>query len=87
MRPIVSLLVLASAAASSPAGAQMLVLGETPAASCYQHALSGRADRQALSDCDMALETYGELRRNIVATHVNRGIVLMRMERGSPGII
>ncbi len=78
MRPFVSVLFLVSAALTAPAQAQVLVLGESPAARCYEHAAAGRTDRGALADCDRALETVSVQRHDRAATHINRGVILMR---------
>jgi tetratricopeptide (TPR) repeat protein len=60
-------------------GDRVIVLGESYAARCYRHARFGRTDREALVDCDIALEheTSGV---DPAISHVNRGIV--RAARG-----
>ncbi len=71
--------------AAAPAGAQriddahvrmnaMIVIGETPARSCYEAAAAGGSTRDALAHCDRALA--GDLvSSDRAATHVNRGVV------------
>ena len=59
------------------AQAQMIVLGESPAASCYRNAAALRMDYDALEECDMAIERGVTNRRNRAATFVNRGIIRM----------
>ena len=55
--------------------AQVVVLGETPAARCYQEARRGAATRDAVEVCDAAFD--GALTsRDAVATSVNRAIIL-----------
>jgi tetratricopeptide (TPR) repeat protein len=77
MRPFVSVLFLASVTVAAPAAAQIHVVGRSPAAICFEHAVASRTDRRALQDCDEALESPVLLRRDRAATHVNRGIILM----------
>ena len=68
---------LAAALIGSSAQAQFVVLGESPAASCYRNAAALRMDHDALAECDMALEQGMTNRRNRAATYVNRGIIRM----------
>jgi tetratricopeptide (TPR) repeat protein len=77
MRPFVSVLFLASVTVAAPAAAQIHVVGRSPAAICFENAVAARSDRRALADCDEALESPILLRRDVAATHVNRGIILM----------
>ncbi|WP_203294799.1 tetratricopeptide repeat protein [Maricaulis parjimensis] len=77
MRPFVSVLFLASVSLAAPASGQILVVGESPAAMCFQNAAAGRSDLRALDDCDRALETTSVRRRDRIATFINRGIILM----------
>lgn len=64
---------------AAPASAQMIVVGEGHAASCYQSARDGNPGTQnALDVCDRALETGRTTKRDRAATHVNRGVLLMR---------
>ncbi|WP_300530834.1 tetratricopeptide repeat protein [Maricaulis sp.] len=80
MRPYVPILALL-ALISAPAAAQVTVLGESPAASCYQSAIAARSDAFALTDCEQALEHRQLPRRDRAATHINMGIVLLHSAR------
>lgn len=82
-------LVLAAGAAGPAAAAQretvgrtgdrLIVIGRSLAATCYDHARLGRADRAALIDCDTALQ-QGATGEERIAVLVNRGLV--RAARG-----
>ena len=80
MRPYVPILALL-ALVSGPAAAQITVIGESPAASCYQSALASRSDIYALTDCEQALERRQLPRRDRAATHINMGIILLHSAR------
>lgn len=70
---------LLAAGAAHAAAAADLVLGRSTARACYESALFHYDSRNALEECDQALE--GALaRRDRAATHINRGIV--RLLRG-----
>jgi len=65
-------------AASSTASAQMLVIGQGAAAKCYQYAKIGNVgSKRAIETCDTAFNDLLSY-KNKTATHVNRGILLMR---------
>lgn len=72
---LISALILLSA---TPAAAQVIVLGQGSAQSCYLAAKAGNQGSQsAMADCDAALK--GVLtRKHEAATHINRGVLLMR---------
>ena len=63
-----------------PAAASRVVLGTSSARLCYQAAeRTGQPGSDALISCDDALTGEGLLTKDeVVATHVNRGIVRMR---------
>jgi tetratricopeptide (TPR) repeat protein len=66
------------AAAGLTAGtaqASVVVLGEHAGATCYQSARAGLGSRSALETCTEALASGMLTAQEIVATHVNRGIV------------
>ena len=72
---IFSLIILAYA---MPASAQLLVIGEGAAASCYNYAKSGdMGSRSARHSCKDALKEDLSV-KNRAATNVNYGILLMR---------
>lgn len=61
------------------ASAQMVVVGEGAAQSCYQFALTGNpGTTSAIKTCSRALQTDLVSRKDLAATHVNRGVLLMR---------
>lgn len=60
---------------AGPAAASVLVLGDNPAADCYEAAGARDSSQQALQYCNEALETGALTERDQVATYVNRGIV------------
>lgn len=69
------------AASTSTASAQLLVLGEGDAAQCYRYAKQGNTGgRSAIKTCKAALE-QAITTKDRAATHVNRGILLMRKEK------
>jgi tetratricopeptide (TPR) repeat protein len=60
---------------SVPAAAGIVVVGTSPARGCYVNAAAENGSAAALRDCDMAFAN-GQLGfYEVVATHVNRGIV------------
>lgn len=74
-----SILTLAAVAATFPAQGAVTVIGTSAARSCYESAeSSAHPSRSALSLCDRALFEEPLLREEVVATHVNRGILRMR---------
>lgn len=81
-----TVLLAAAAAAATvalPASASIIVLGNSAARSCYEAAadLGGLPSRDAMTRCDDALEQSNLDQHDLVATHVNRGI--LRMRRGN----
>ena len=77
---VVLLLPLSNAAAQN----STLFGGNSFARACFEHsqtaALTGTANRLDVEDCDRAIEDAGLKKDDLVATYVNRGIVLMAME-------
>ncbi|WP_291844878.1 tetratricopeptide repeat protein [Maricaulis sp.] len=86
MRPFVSLAALAVCMSTGAAHGQLLVLGRSPAATCYDHALHERHDMASIRDCDIALQDIRVTRRDRAATLVNRGILNIHRGRGSDAI-
>lgn len=72
------LLPLAFVFTSTPAMAQLLVIGNGQAASCYSYAKTGnQGSHSAIKTCQAALnDPIGQ--KDIAATHVNLGLLLMR---------
>jgi Tfp pilus assembly protein PilF len=60
------------------AQASVQVYGKTLAASCSSSAFAGRSDVVSLNECNTALAEEAMPDRDLAATHVNRGIILMR---------
>ena len=69
---------IAAALLPAPASGQALVLGESAGAACFRHALDEHHHISPVNDCRDALERSDLSRRDRAATHVNRGIILMR---------
>jgi tetratricopeptide (TPR) repeat protein len=60
---------------SAPALAGIVVLGTSPARGCYENAAAENGSVGALRDCDAAFASGQLGHYEVVATHVNRGIV------------
>jgi len=72
---------LVAAAAALPAAAGVLVLGNSAARLCYEAAESDNATTMAIARCDEALRGDVALTQyEVVATHVNRGILKLRRD-------
>lgn len=69
---IVALLV-----AATPAVAAVTVIGSSPARDCYLGAVQEARGVGALGQCDLALDSGVLKPSDLVATHVNRGILRM----------
>jgi tetratricopeptide (TPR) repeat protein len=70
------------AACSGPALASVLVVGSSPARTCFEAADSPLpATRYALERCTEAVTNAASSQYDVVASYVNRGILLMRDER------
>lgn len=78
MRPIVTLFALLTLAISAPAAAQVQVIGDSAAASCFRGVERNRAPLRTLDHCTTALERDVLAPRDRAATHVNRGIIQLR---------
>jgi len=74
------------AASASTASAQLVVLGEGAAAQCYRYAIQGnQGSHTAIKTCTEAFG-QGIAVKDRAATHVNRGILLMRKEKHTKAI-
>ena len=63
------------------AGAAIQVVGKSLAASCSKYAFDNQSHKEALDTCNRALDEEGGMRpHDLAATHINRGIVLMRRQ-------
>ena len=73
-------ILLASLAAgvAFPAIAAVTVVGNSSARMCYEAAASDLTSRTGLGYCNRALSEEALSGHDVVATHVNRGILLMR---------
>lgn len=66
-------------AVAAPAGASVLVIGNSSAQACYEAADSNlQPDSGDLQSCDHALRNEALDAHDVVATHVNRGILRLR---------
>lgn len=74
-------IVLGLLAAAQSAQASVTVVGGGLAEACWQGVKAGRADPPLLQLCDRALEEEALRRRDRAGTHVNRGIILFRMQQ------
>lgn len=75
--------IVIAAAVGAPALAQAnatIVLGESPARTCYEHAASGRFTTAALDDCTHVFEVAEISIHDRSATYVNRAVI--RQARG-----
>lgn len=72
--------------ATGAAQAGVLVLGSSLGYHCYSQAKQESASAAALKSCDEALDAGTMSARDIVATHVNRGIIRLNREDHSGAI-
>ncbi|QAY78644.1 tetratricopeptide repeat protein [Sphingosinicella sp. BN140058] len=73
---------LAAFACPAAAAAAVTVLGSSSARMCYLNAENGvHTSPASLDDCNVALATEGLTETDRVATHVNRGILQLRLGR------
>ncbi|HEX8216020.1 MAG TPA: tetratricopeptide repeat protein [Allosphingosinicella sp.] len=87
MRSLATFLTWAGLATSAPAAAAVTVIGGSDARVCYEAADSPLvASFDILAACDRALAGEPLAERDIVATHVNRGILRVRGGRYEAGI-
>ncbi|MEE2566004.1 tetratricopeptide repeat protein [Hyphobacterium marinum] len=78
----ISAALLAATSLAGAASAQStIVVGDSAAASCYQHAVNQRSDRMALSACDTALDSMTTRRSDRPKTFVNRAVIYLHMGR------
>jgi tetratricopeptide (TPR) repeat protein len=74
-----ALFAIVACLSAGSASAAITVIGNTAARSCYEHAASETLpQRSQLTDCDRALSEEAMTERDVVATHVNRGILRSR---------
>lgn len=76
---------IAVAAAPSAQGA-VTVVGGGLAQACSQSVRAGRADQTLLDTCSLSLEQEALRRRDRAGTHVNRGIVFLRLRDLDPAL-
>ena len=69
---------IAATAASSPAGAGLVTIGNSTARDCYEAAVARSADRNSFNHCDIALDQEALSRKDKAATLVNRGALYLR---------
>jgi tetratricopeptide (TPR) repeat protein len=73
------LLAATLAVVAAPAHAAVTVLGSSYARSCYNAAMSRFAGTEAIGECDLAFREENLSGPDRVATHVNRGILKLRL--------
>ena len=61
---------IAATAASSPAGAGLVTIGNSTARDCYEAAVARSADRNSFNHCDIALDQEALSRKEIGRAHV-----------------
>lgn len=77
----------AAAAVSVPAAASVIVIGNGAASNCYQATNSPlRPSLDQLQQCNKALAEEGLGREDLIATHVNRGVLLVRRGQAEAGL-
>lgn len=70
---------LAMTLSASAMAQSTVVLGESPAARCYENAMRAYVGRSALEPCDQALESYQLTRTDRQRTWVNRAVVNLHL--------
>ncbi len=70
--------VLTAAAASTPAGAGSISIGNSTARDCYEAAIARSADRNSFYHCNLALDQEALTPQDRAATLVNRGALFLR---------
>ena len=63
-----------------PTGVSVISVGGSAAESCYNAAAARDSSPQALAECDSAISRQAMPRRDLVATHVNRGVLRLMRE-------
>ena len=71
-------ILLAGIAASSPASAGSVSIGNSTARDCYEAAIARSADRNSFYHCNLALDQEGLNAQDRAATLVNRGVLYLR---------
>jgi tetratricopeptide (TPR) repeat protein len=71
---------------AAQAPAHTISLGSSLAETCYKLAKAKANDQSAIAQCTAALNEPGLMQSDRVATHVNRGIVLMLADRSAEAI-
>lgn len=71
-------ILIAGIAASSPAGAGSVSIGNSPARDCYEAAIARSADRNSFYHCNLALDQEPLTTQDRAATLVNRGVLYLR---------
>jgi tetratricopeptide (TPR) repeat protein len=70
--------IFAGTAASSPAWAGSVSIGNSTARDCYEAAIARSADRNSFYHCNLALDQEGLTSQDRAATLVNRGVLYLR---------
>lgn len=78
MRMYLGIAAILALAASGSAKAAITVLGSGEAQACYRAALSGKADADAITSCDVALETEPLDKKDRGGTLINRGVLKLQ---------
>lgn len=82
LRTVIACAALGAISFAGSASAAVMVLGEGPARACYEAARADRGDRDALHDCDVALQ--GPITpSDRVATRINRGIIYVNRRQAN----
>ena len=71
-------ILIAGIAASSPASAGSVSIGNSTARDCYEAAIARSADRNSFYHCNLALDQEALTRQDRAATLVNRGVLFLR---------
>lgn len=80
MRFVTIFLLAAATAASSTAIASVQVIGKGSAAMCYAASeSSNKPSYDQIRQCDKALAEEGLVQEDVVATHINRGVLRLRL--------
>lgn len=73
--------IAASIMASAASAQSMIVIGNTPAADCFENAMWRRAYSAAIQPCDLALAANDLSVRDRNRTLVNRAVIFLHLER------
>lgn len=80
MRTLAASAAMAAFLMPLPASAAVTVIGSSAARACYEAARSPRKSADGIERCNTAFESEALTRQDMVATHVNRGI--LRISKG-----